>query len=341
MTFSLRSFRSLARGLLLASLLSSAAIGAQAQTAADQPGKGVKVYPLQSNIAEETFQALLVTKALEQLGYDVQPIREVEYTAAHLAIANGDATFLASHWDRLHESFYQNSGGDAKLWREGIYSPGALQGYLIDKKTAEAHKITHIGQLKDPAIAKLFDTDGDGKANLTGCNPGWGCEKAIESHLDQFQLRGSIQHVQGNYSALIADTITRYQQGQPVFYYTWTPYWVSNVMKPGKDVVWLEVPQSKAAPGAESTALPNGKDYGFIVNNQHIMANRAFIEANPAAAKLFSVMKLPVANINTQNMAMFQGANKRRDIEKHADGWIKAHQRLFDGWLEQARAAAR
>ncbi|OLT68771.1 hypothetical protein BI334_30540 [Moorena producens 3L] len=33
-------------------------------------------------------------------------------------------------------------------------------------------------QLKNPKIAKLFDSDGDGKANLTGCNPGWGMELA-------------------------------------------------------------------------------------------------------------------------------------------------------------------
>ena len=185
-----------------------------------------------------------------------------------------------------------------------------------------------------------IDTDGDGKANLTGCNPGWGCEKAIEKHLDQFQLRGHIQHVQGNYSALIADTITRYQQGKPIFYYTWTPYWVSNVLKPGKDVVWLQVPAS-ANTGADSTALPNGKDYGFIVNNQRIMANRAFIEQNPAAAKLFSVMKLPIAAINAQNKAMNDGANKQADIDKHVAGWIKAHQRLFDGWIAEARAAGK
>ena len=227
MTF-FRSALRFPRTLLCASLIGLTAVSAQASD--EQPGKGIRIQPLQSPIAEETFQTQLVVKALEKLGYQVQPIKEVDYTAAHLAIANGDATFMADHWDRLHEDFYQNAGGDSKLWRDNTYSAGALQGYLVDRKTAEQHNITNIEQMKDPAIAQLFDTDGDGKANLTGCNPGWGCEKAIEKHLDQFQLRGHIQHVQGNYSALIADTITRYQQGKPIFYYTWTPYWVSNVL---------------------------------------------------------------------------------------------------------------
>ena len=307
------------------------------------PGQGITVVPLKSTIAEETFQTLLVMKGLERLGYTVEPIKETDYPAAHLAIASGDGTFMASHWDPLHADYFTNSGGEAKLWRENEYSTGALQGYLIDKKTADAYDITNLDDLKKPDIAALFDTDGDGKANLTGCNPGWGCEVVIEHHMDAYKLRDSVNHVQGNYSALIADTIARYKRGEPVLYYTWTPYWVSNVLKPGRDVVWLEVPFT-ALPGEQAgldTKLPNGKNYGFVVNTQRILANRTFIEQNPAARRLFELMKLPVADINTQNMAMNDGQNKTADIERHADGWIKAHQAEFDGWVEQARAAAK
>lgn len=327
---------------LLAATAGLALAGLTAQ-AADLPGKGVTVQPLKSSIAEETFQTLLVMKALEKLGYEVQPIKEVEYPTAHIAIANGDATFMADHWNPLHADYYKNAGGDAKLWRKVIYSGNAAQGYLIDKKTADAHKITNIGQLKDPAIARLFDSNSDGKADLTGCNPGWGCEAVIEHHLDAYQLRDTVTHNQGSYSALIADTIARYREGKPVLYYTWTPYWVSNELKPGRDVVWLEVPFS-SLPGAQKgldTKLPNGKNYGFVVNNQQIVANKAWAEKNPAAARLFEVMQLPVADINAQNHLMSQGQNKAADIERHTNAWIRAHQATFDGWINQALAAAR
>ena len=305
------------------------------------PGKGVTVQPIKSSVAEETFQHLLIMKALEQLGYDVKPIREVEYATGHLALANGDATFLATHWDPLHDNYFHNSGGEARLWRDNTYSGGAIQGYLVDKKTADAHGITNLSQLADPAIARLFDVDGDGKADLTGCTPGWGCEAQIEAQLTAFKLRGSVTHVTGNYPALIADVIQRHKQGQPVLYFTWTPYWVSSVMVPGQDVTWLQVPFS-AMPGAQAgqdTALPNGRNYGSVINHQRILANRAFIDANPAAKKLFQVMQLPVADITAQNHAMNNGANTERDIERHVDGWIKAHQTLFDGWLDEARSA--
>jgi glycine betaine/proline transport system substrate-binding protein len=326
------------RTLLSAALLASSTLA----VAAEQPGAGVEVQPLKSSIAEETFQTLLVMKALEELGYEVEPIKEIEYAAGHVAIGNGDATFMADHWDPLHIDFYEKAGGDEKLYREGVYASGSIQGYLIDKETAEANDISSIDQLKDPEIAKLFDADGDGKADLAGCNPGWGCEKVIEHHLDAYGLRDTLTHNQGSYSAVIADTIARYEQGEPVLYYTWTPYWVSGVLVPGKDTTWLQVPFS-ALPGERQdvdTTLPDGSNYGFQANTQQIIANREFAEANPAAAKLFAIMQVSNNDISAQNLRMRDGEDSSSDIDKHADAWIAANRAKFDAWLEQARAAA-
>lgn len=307
------------------------------------PGEGVSVQPVQSTVAEETFQTLLVDKALEKLGYDVQPIKEVDYNVGYTSIANGDATFLAVNWAPLHDDKYKQAGGDAKFYREGTYITGAAQGYLIDKKTADQYGITNIGQLKDPKLAKLFDTNDNGKADLTGCNPGWGCEAVVNHQLKEFGLEDTIDNNQGNYAAIIADTISRYKNGESILYYTWTPYWVSGVLVPGKDVVWLEVPHS-SLPGDRAdvdTTLPNGKNYGFQMNNMHIIANKKFAEENPAAAKLFAIMKLNINDISAENLMMQKGQNKPADIEAHADAWIKAHQKQFDSWIEQAKAAAK
>ncbi|NIZ02476.1 glycine betaine/L-proline ABC transporter substrate-binding protein ProX [Thalassospira lucentensis] len=308
----------------------------------EMPGEGVEVQPLKSSIAEETFQTVVVMKALEELGYDVKDIQEIEYAAGHVAIGNGDATFMADHWDPLHADFYKAAGGDEKIYRKGVYSPGALQGYLIDKKTADKYNITNIEQLKDPKIAALFDTNDDGTADMAGCNPGWGCEGVIENHLDAYGLRDTVTHNQGTYSAIIADTITRYKAGEPILYYTWTPYWVSGVLVPGKDVTWLQVPFS-SLPGENKdadTALPDGSNYGFQVNNQRIIANKAWTDENPAAAKLFEVMELSANDISAENLAMRNGEKSAEDIARHADAWIKGHRATFDKWLDEARAAA-
>jgi glycine betaine/proline transport system substrate-binding protein len=69
------------------------------------------------------------------------------------------------------------------------------------------------------------------------------------------------------------------------------------------------------------------------------VANKAWAEKNPAAAKLFSVMKLPLADINAQNAMMHAGKSSEADIKGHVDGWIKAHQQQFDGWVKEALEA--
>ena len=96
-------------------------------------------------------------------------------------------------------------------------------------------------------------------------------------------------------------------------------------------------------PGEQSkldTKLPSGQNYGFVMNTQRIVANKDFVQKNPAAAKLFETMKLAVGDINAQNLRMRSGENKPADIERHVDGWIKAHQPVFDGWVAQALQAA-
>ena len=326
---------------LLAAALTT--LAAAQVSAADLPGKGITVKPVQSTITEETFQTLLVSRALEKLGYTVAPTSEVDYNVGYTSIASGDATFTAVNWQPLHDDMYKSAGGDAKLYRQGTYVNGAAQGYLIDKKTAEKYHITNIAQLKDPKIAALFDSNGDGKADMTGCTPGWGCEAVIVHQNKAFGLENTVEANMGNYSAMVADMLTRYKQGKPVLYYTWTPYWLSDVLKPGRDVVWLQVPFS-SLPGEQKnvdTKLPNGANYGFPVNTMHIVANKAWAEQNPAAAKLFAEMKLPITDINAQNARMHAGHASEAEVNAHVDGWIKAHQATFDGWVKDALAAAK
>ncbi len=240
----------------------------------------------------------------------------------------------------LHGEFYRNAGGDEKLQRFGPYIPNGLQGYLVDKATSERLNFTNLGQLQDPEIARVFDTNGDGVADLTGCNAGWGCERAINHHLEAYGLTATVNQNSGSYTALVADMITRFRAGEPVLYYTWTPYWLSGVLVPGRDVVWLQVPFSASYgdEGEVDTALPDGTNYGFAVNNQMIAANREWVTAHPAAARLFAAMQIRSADVNAQNLRMQQGEASADAIARHVAGWISANQSTFDSWIATALA---
>ncbi|WP_282608519.1 glycine betaine/L-proline ABC transporter substrate-binding protein ProX [Pelagibius sp. Alg239-R121] len=333
---------SLTRKLLLGSTIAAAMSFGSVSAFADGhlPGEGVTVRPVEGTNLEEKFQHKILYKALQALGYEVDEPQEVEYQTMHLALGQGDGDFTAVHWDPLHTAFYEESGGDAALSKVGNLISGALQGYLVDKASYDSG-VKNLGDLKDPEVAKKFDADGDGSADLAGCPPGWGCERVIEHQLDAFELRDTITHNQGAYAAIIADTIARNKQGKPVIYYTWTPYWVSGVLVPGENVEWLAVPFSSLPDGRKANTSFDGKDLGFEVNSLRVVANNNFLKDNPAAAKLFEVAEININDVSGQNNKMQAGEKDIADIDRHVDEWIAANQSAFDGWIEAAKAAAK
>ena len=305
------------------------------------PARAPPFSPFKARLPEEAFQTILVSKALEKLGYpSKRPRNRVRHR--HLALANGDATFMATIGIRCTLTSIATRAATTSCGGRALMCAIPCRGYLIDKKTADQYKITHISQLSDPALAKLFDTNGDGKAGLDRLQPGWGCELVIEHQLTAYRLRGTVTHNQGSYAALIADTIARYKQASPSCTTRGRPTGsAACCSRTGRGLAAGAA--LIAARRAGQTQHPAARREGLWLHGQHqrIVANKAFAQKNPAAAKLFEVMQLPVADVNAQNLRMRDGENKPQDIERHVNGWIKAHQKTFDGWVAQALAAAR
>ena len=77
------------------------------------------------------------------------------------------------------------------------------------------------------------------------------------------------------------------------------------------------------------------------MNTIRILANKAFIDANPTARRLFELMTIPINDISAQNLRIRNGERRTRDIRNHAKVWIEAHQKQFDHWVSEALQAAR
>ncbi|WP_229779385.1 glycine betaine/L-proline ABC transporter substrate-binding protein ProX [Pseudomonas matsuisoli] len=322
------------------SLLLSAFAGSA--NAAEQPGDGVEVTPIFPTISEERFRGEIAMAGLSELGYDVQKPKETDYPAMMLALSYGDADFTVHIWEHLHAAFYEKAGGDSAMVKVGDAMKGVLQGYKIDKKTADQYNIKSLEDLKKPEIAKLFDSDGDGKANLTGCNPGWGCELIVEHQLKAYGLQDAVTHDRGSYFALMADVITRYKEGKPILYFTWVPQWIDSVLVNNKDVVWLPVPYTDLPDGKNDVNTTfDGINLGSAVDTIKTVASKDFAEDNPAAIAFLSRFHIEPKDESEQNLKMHNGENSQADIKRHADEWIAAHRAEFDSWLAAARAAAK
>ena len=316
-----------------------------------KPGKGITVRPGRATWNTGFFQDALIQRGLEALGYDVKKPKDLQNPLFYKAVTLGDVDYWGNGWFPLHNAQLPKNF-DEKATRIGyVVKDGGLQGYLVSKKAVEKFNIKSLDDFKRPEVKKAFDANGDGKADLTACPPGWGCEKVIAFHLKVYNLEKDINPVMAAYEAGMASALGRYQNGKPIFFYTWAPNWTIYKLKPGKDVMWINVPeiipmQSQEAYKDKMTAwdlkgaVTNPIKLGFVVNDIQIVANKVFLSKNPAAKKFFEVFALPLADINAQNALMNEGHKSQQDIERQAGEWIAKNQKKWDGWLAAARAAA-
>ncbi|RWE20480.1 MAG: proline/glycine betaine ABC transporter substrate-binding protein ProX [Mesorhizobium sp.] len=319
----------LLRTIVLGSILSSSSAVA-----------GEKVIPVLDGVTENNMQEFIVEEGLRQLGYEIAKPVQLQIELAYVAIAKGDATFYAAFAEPIHDQWIKDNGGKANITTLGTLVADNVQGYLIDKKTADATGIKYLEDLKDPEKAKLFDIDGDGKADIYGCDPGWGCERVIEHHLDAYDLRGTVDEKQGGHFAIIPDAIQRIKDGKPTIFYTWTPFWLTSLLKPGKDVVWLNVKKTDLPDGqTASTEVKGLGNLGFPMIQQRIAVSTKFANENPSARKFFELFTIPLDDLNEEDLRIYKGEKSDEQVRLRAMEWISNNKAKWDEWIAQAKAA--
>jgi glycine betaine/proline transport system substrate-binding protein len=341
--------------LTIAALAMSLVFIGPAMAMHHMPGQGVTVQPARATWTTGFFLEAIYSRALEDLGYDVKDPKKLSNPIFYKSVYQGDVDFWANGWFPIH---YAQLGMPYDQYKKKasiagtVVKGGALQGYLVSKREVEKFGIKSLDDFKRPEVMKAFDANGDGKADLVACPPGWGCEKVVTLHLKAYGLEDYINPIKASYSASMADAVARYQSGEPVFFYTWTPNWTVNRFKPGKDVMWINVPKiipSPAQKGYEDAMVHSGVKgavtdpikMGFPGNDIDVVANNQFLADNPAAAKMFEVMSIPFSDIAAQNAKMYEGENTEKDIDRHVDEWIAGHKDTWEGWLQEARNAAK
>jgi glycine betaine/proline transport system substrate-binding protein len=316
-----------------------------------KPGKGITVKPARATWNTGFFQEALVRRGLQALGYDVKRPKDLQNPIFYKSVALGDVDYWTNGWFPNHASQLPKNFYDKADKYGYVVRSGGLQGYLVSKRDVEKYNIVSLDDFKREEVRKAFDANGDGKADLTACPPGWGCENVIAFHMKVYDLEDYINPVKASYEAGMASALGRYKDGEPIFFYTWSPNWTIFKLKPGKDVMWINVPKiipkesqknavdRMTASGIEG-AVSDPIKLGFVVSDIRIVANKKFAESNPPAKTFFEVFTLPLSDINEQNTRMYEGEKSQKDIERHVDQWIAKNQQKWNGWLEQARKAA-
>ncbi len=314
------------------------------------PGKGKTLKPARATWDTGYFQEALIRRGMQELGYKVEKPKELSNPLFYQSLTLGDVDYWANGWFPLHTAQLPKNF-DSKAEIIGyVVRAGGLQGYLVSKSYAEKYNIKSLDDFKRDEVRKAFDMNGDGKADLVACPPGWGCEKVISYHMDVYNLKKYIDPIKASYSASMSQALAQHKAGKPVFFYTWAPNWTIFKLKPGTDVVWINVPEIKPSESQSAFkdrmtasgivgAVTDPVKLGFVVNDIRAVANKKFLTENPAAKVFLAEFTLPLADINEQNTKMNAGEKSEKDIEHHVDQWIAANKATWKKWLEAARNA--
>lgn len=339
--------------LVAASLM---AFGSTAFAAQTKPGEGTTIEPALPSWQSAKPVLAIFNVMLQDLGYELDKPTVLSNPIFYKTVTRESGPdFWTGGWFPLHYTqLPKNFKKNASIVGT-IVENGAVQGFLVSKKAAKKYDITGLADFKRPEVRKAFDSDGDGKAEIMGCPPGWGCHVATNFIIKAYDLGKYIDLTEASYAASFADLLSRYRNGKPVAFYTWTPNFTIFKLKPGKDVVWINVPKPvKLSPTQKKGdfskkqlivsgikgAVTDPLRMGFIANDISVVANDAFLKANPAAKKLFQEVKIPLNDISNMTSRILGGENSHQQIMQMAKDWISGHQDKVDGWLKAARQAA-
>ncbi len=345
----MRTMKTSGTSRLAAGLLSGAlACGMTWQVTAganETPGDGVTVQPAVATWTSAVPVSWVYVELLEELGYDVQNPVSLSNPVAYLAISEGDVHYWPNSWFPLHDPQLPDDFREVATVFDPLCSACGIQGYLADRASVEEYDITGIMDFVErEEVRQAFDATGDGKAELYGCPPGWGCHEGINAMMDAFDLGDYINHVDAGYAANFAEALSRIEAGEPALYYTWGPSGWLQALEPGDQVMWINAPgilddEAERAEGVDG-AVTDPIEMGFVAADIQVSANNAFLDDNPAAAELFRQVRLPLDWISEVDGRIADEDLTDADVRPLVREWISDNRDTVDEWLEAARAAA-
>jgi len=331
--------------LALAFIAALAVGSAHADEHKSMPGEGVTVQPAVATWTSAIPVSYVYMELLSELGYNVEDPMSLQNPVAYLAMSEGDVDYWPNGWFPLHNPQLPDNADETITIYEPLCTGCGIQGYLVNNEAIEKYDIEGIMDIADrEEVRNAFDHDNDGKAELYGCPPGWGCHEGINAMIDKFELGDRIDHVDAGYAANFTEAMSQIEQGNPALYMTWGPSaWILKLVQ-GQDVSWVNAPgivesENEKASGIDG-AVTDPINMGFVAADIQVAANSKFLDENPAAKELFKHVRVPLKWISQVDAKMSDQNLDDSEVRPLAAEWIEENRDKVDEWLKAARKAA-
>lgn len=244
----------------------------------------------------------------------------------------GDIDIHPDVWLPNQKSFtdkYVDGTGNVAL-SENAYE--GKQSFCVSKAFAEETGISSIFDLARPEIAKLMDSDGNGKGEIWIGAPGWASANVNEVKVRDYGLMPFMEPVRADQSVMTATVGDSIEKGIGYAFYCYSPHaiWFQH------DIVRLSEPEFDEA---QYIALQPDEDPNWFENSK-VMTEDALKEVQIAYSSTLADRAPAVAEL-VQNIALtgddvsqfafeIEGGTDPAEVAK---AFVEANSDRVDGWL--------
>lgn len=251
---------------------------------------------------------------------------------AAMDAGNGDIDIHPDVWLPNQKSFTDKyvSGTEKVALSSNAYE--GKQSFCVSKKFSEANGVTSIFDLARPEIAKLMDSDGNGKGEIWIGAPGWASANVNQVKVRDYGLMPFMEPIRADQSVMTATVGDSISKGIGYAFYCYSPHaiWFQH------DIVRLEEPAFDAS---KYKALQPSQDPDWFENSKvmtedalkavQIAYSKSLEGRSPAIADLVKNIKLTGDDVSSFAFQI-EGGKSAGDVAK---AWVAANSDRVDKWL--------
>ena len=312
--------------LSLATVLGLASFGAQA---AEKVNIGVPSWTGAQAIAH-----LLAAVVTERIGGEAELVPGNNATIFQgMDQGKGDIDVHPDVWLPNQESFtkkYVDGAGTVQL-NANPYEGN--QGFCVPTKFGEENKITDIADLGRPDVAKLMDSDGNGKGEMWIGAPGWASANVNEVKVRDYSLMEFIEPIRAEEAVKTARIKDAIAKGEGYAFYCYKPHavWymfdVTMLSEPKFDPELYKMIQPSDSPDWFKESKVATKD---ALKKVQIAWSKSLKDRSPAIAEFFERFGLEADDVSG---FAHEISGKGREPAEVAKEWIEKNPKRVDAWL--------
>ena len=220
---------------------------------------------------------------------------------------------------------------------EGLF----ITGYMQDK-----YNIRSVHDLAKPEIAKLFDSDGNGKGEYWPGAPGWGAVKLNQIKAKSYGFDKYFEPQVLSDSIIKAQLNNAVRRDKGILFFSWTPEWIHSAY----DLRQLEEPEftGYASDNRKDHPLYNPDGcYNFVdteawLEESSITCNAPSTEVHIAysakleqrAPKVAHFLSNVALDADTVSQWIYNIAELDQDPYEMAKEWVYQNPETVKGWLK-------